>query len=103
MPNNRVKRRWYLSFVKDHGFAGACVVWGSDVGDAVREARRLNINPGGEVAGLELGDNPFPMNTLLNREQLESITEMGRLGDQDEETRIAAEEYLSRVCDKHNT
>lgn len=48
---------WYwLSFSDDGpaGFLGAAVVRGRDIISAVREARRLGINPGGEVLALPM-------------------------------------------------
>lgn len=74
---------WYLSFVKDGHFSGACVVQGDELADAIRTAWRLEINPGGEVLGVPLDkarETILPHNILFNREQLEALG-FTRLGD----------------------
>ena len=48
---------WWLSFCNAQlppgdQFLGACLVPASDIVQAIEEARRLGINPGGEVKGL---------------------------------------------------
>lgn len=83
------KRHWFwLSFCdtdKPEGerFLGGCLVQGADFGDAVHEAHRLGINPGGEVAGWEIEDgmetdpdfDPTKTNRLLSLEEIKN--EMG--------------------------
>ena len=49
---------WWLSFVDNRRsqgqrFLGATIVVAADVKDAVQDARRLGINPGGEVSLIE--------------------------------------------------
>lgn len=58
-------------------FLGAAVVPGRDIGEAITNAHRLHINPGGEVLGklidperASLIDQAW-LNRLLNREQCE--------------------------------
>lgn len=53
------KTWWWLSFVKrempaGRRFQGVSVVLGANVGEAIQEAHRRKINPGGEVAGVPL-------------------------------------------------
>jgi hypothetical protein len=47
---------WYLSFVdvERGGFLGACIVEAFGVATALEEANRLGINPGGEVASVQI-------------------------------------------------
>jgi hypothetical protein len=49
-------RQWWISFVSEAGFAGACVVEGNlpDVASALRAAWTLEINPGGEAMAIEI-------------------------------------------------
>lgn len=70
------KTWWYLSFA-DEKFNGGCIVEASGMIDAVKEAHRLKINPGGQVAG-----HPIPRNAvydskyrnrLLSKEDLQEM------------------------------
>jgi hypothetical protein len=82
---------WYLSFV-DPGppgrFLGGAVVEGVDLGDALRNAWALKINPGGEVLGAPIEKNLFPVNRLLSRAELESFAPVSRLGDTDRRPQV---------------
>ena len=70
---------WWLSFVDNRRpqgqrFLGATIVVAADVKDAVQEARRLGINPGGEVSLIEfpaaVPPNPNWVNRLVSRAEL---------------------------------
>lgn len=72
---------FYLSFANDAedpyaiGFLGACQVQADTFKDAITEAYRLGINPGGSVVGVEiteeeLRDAGMPLNTLLQRKDI---------------------------------
>jgi hypothetical protein len=45
---------YYLSFGGDEGWRGGCYIYAKSPTDAVREAWRMKINPGGEVAFWEV-------------------------------------------------
>jgi hypothetical protein len=82
---------WYLSFVEPgppERFLGGAVVEGDDMGDALRNAWALKINPGGAVLGGPISNNPFPVNRLLSRAELESFAPVTRLGDTDRRPQI---------------
>lgn len=67
------KTWWYLSFA-DEKFKGACIVEATDLIDAVKEAHRLRVNPGGEVLG-----HPIPENAIYDskyRNRLLSKTDL---------------------------
>ncbi len=49
---------FWLSFAGDEGHLGCCIVEAGNFLGAVREAHRLGCNPGGEVRGAELLDEP---------------------------------------------
>lgn len=75
-----MKGLFWLSFCDpkapaDHQFLGGCVVEGEAMVEAVGEAKRLGINPGGEVMGVRCEDlvaSVIPekwKNRLLTREE----------------------------------
>ena len=78
---------WWLSFVDPnldvgHRFLGAAIVRGAGMVDAVREAWRLGVNPGGEVAGGPMRPAHVPgwafRERLLTRaEATEALTTVG--------------------------
>jgi hypothetical protein len=76
------ERGMYLSFVGEEGFRGGVFIpRAKDIIEAVEEAWRLGINPGGEVAAL--GPGPMPPSEwvaiLLSREDLVALDRvMGR-------------------------
>ena len=52
---------WYLSFVGDDGWLGACCVEADSIQDAAHIAHKAGCNPGGEVLGLALApEDPVP-------------------------------------------
>jgi hypothetical protein len=68
---------WCLSFTdpdKAEGeqFLGNAVVWGTDIADAMAEAWRQKLNPGGEVLGVLLPSDPPEeyKNRFLPREEV---------------------------------
>lgn len=73
----------YLSFVdgrlpKGEQWLGAAIVEGLDITEAVKKAWRLGINPGGEVAGIEIEHVPSPR--FCNRLMI-SKSELRDLGE----------------------
>jgi len=78
-PEGETVMWWWLSFCdpeKPAGqrFVGVTLVRGSAFLQAVQEAHRLGINPGGEVKGTQIPE-PAPKfrNRLLGREETENI------------------------------
>lgn len=49
---------WWLSFADDNGNRGCCIVRGSDLESAVRQATVAGCHPGGEVLGYAMPDSP---------------------------------------------
>lgn len=74
---------YYLSFVKDDAFAGACIVEASHAWTAPQEAWDRNINPGGDVMVVDLGADPGPLprNRLLSRAEIGPGKTVGELED----------------------
>lgn len=70
---------WYLSFASESGFLGAVLVRARGFVSAHRVVHVLNLSPGGEVQGYELGPTLPPAVTtemicrLLTREELEAL------------------------------
>jgi hypothetical protein len=76
--------KWYLSFVNHGKFAGACVVEAPSFEEAICEAWRLKINPGGEVAGFlidKFKQINLPLNRLMDRAELDTYGPTIRRGD----------------------
>lgn len=48
---------WWISFLVDDTFCGACVVAGQDLIEAVERAKALGIHPGGTVSASMIPDN----------------------------------------------
>jgi hypothetical protein len=75
-------KKWYLSFVDEGGFKGACVVEADSLGEAIRSAWAHECNPGGEVLGIpfdkEIG---LPLYRLMSRAELETYGPVQRKGD----------------------
>lgn len=101
---------WYLSFAEDRpgGFLGSTVVEGRTAEEAYFVATLLGLNPGGEVAILEIpreGENEPDMlamkNRLIGRE--EAIALGGkRVGDLPEEVQEIWEAEAEIICDDCN-
>jgi hypothetical protein len=77
---------FYLSFAdntlpKNQQWLGAVIVQGSDMKDAIENAWILDINPGGEVLGMEIEKLPSKnyLNRLLDRIALRAMGE--EIGD----------------------
>jgi hypothetical protein len=68
---------WWLSFAGDEGFRGVALVEGETMVDAVKEAHRLRINPGGEVMGVAAPPHLFVphewRNRLLTKSECEEL------------------------------
>lgn len=101
---------FYISFATAEEFLGATVVDGKDPEDAVREASRRGVNPGGEAAIFGLGDDfdpddpdhkPF-LNRLVEKEEM--ITKHGgvRHGDMDPETYATLESLGIVISEEQN-
>ena len=57
-------------------FSGVCVVEAPDVLQALARATEMGINPGGEVMAIDTAtcsNCPYPLDTLLTREDIESM------------------------------
>jgi len=71
-----MKTWWYLSFA-DEAFNGACIVEADGMVEAVKEAHRLRINPGGQVRGNPIPEDavydPAYRNRLLNKDDLQEM------------------------------
>lgn len=74
---------WFMSFVKDGKFAGACVIRARGVASAMRNSHALGCNPGGEIMYFPVGDGPqpYPTNRLLSRAELGKAETVGELED----------------------
>ena len=74
-----MKKHYWLSFAdadlpKGSQFLGACVVVARDAIKAVQKAHKLKINPGGEVAIVEMKNAMgFPVNKLMTADEIKSI------------------------------
>ena len=77
---------WWLSFVEVNpvegdSFLGACVVSGSDPGDAAKTAHKFKCNPGGEVAIVLMPNDTVPfidsrwLYRLLSKEECAEFDE----------------------------
>jgi len=95
---------FYISFATDEGFRGATVVEAYSEEDALEEATKLNLNPGGEAAILEIPpdivSNP---DMLAMRNRLVGKDEMlangaKRQADCSDEIQDAFEAAATRVC-----
>lgn len=69
------ERWWWLSFAGEKGFLGAVIVRARGFVTALEFARLMELNPGGEVRGIELPDEAEPLleafaNRLLSREEI---------------------------------
>jgi len=88
---------WWLSFVDDSDpskerapHLGCCLVEAKGMLEAVKEAHRLEINPGGQVRGIEMPDSEearaevesLGMNRLISPKELH---ERGYLSEREKE------------------
>jgi hypothetical protein len=55
------KELWWLDFLDDGRLLGVSVVYASNMMEAVREAWRLDINPGGTVIAYDMEEIPVDM------------------------------------------
>lgn len=101
---------WYLSFADDErgGFLGGCIVQGNDMKEAHLNSIRLKINPGGEVAGWDVTGMsiPYPINTLLTREEMERIDgaygkQLGEMTPEETENVAGKAELIDKGCNEN--
>ena len=75
---------WWLSFTDNtraegDRFLGGCIIEASSFGEAINEAWRRKINPGGEVMGFEVPCEyeaiipRFGVNRLLSKDELNAL------------------------------
>jgi hypothetical protein len=101
---------YWLSFVRDGRFAGACIVVAPNEPSALTRADALGIHPGGSVAAMKVtraGSAPGSFDTALHhldrlfrtREEIEKVFESptGSAGDA-----VRRGEDVSFVCEKHS-
>ena len=67
----------YLSFADDVGFRGGVVIKAHGLTDAVIKCNWLQINPHGEIQGIELPESHIPperyRNRLLTKEEIKEM------------------------------
>jgi hypothetical protein len=98
----------YISFATDVGFLGGTVVEAMNAADAIAEATRLSLNPGGQAAiiqvPLEAEDYPDikrMRNRLCGREEM--LSNGGkRFGDIPEATQDTPAAGVTIVCEQCN-
>ena len=71
-------KMFWLSFADDNASLGAAVVEANSVADALSQASRRGINPGGEVAAVEVPAEYFDRlrpyrNRLMSRAECERV------------------------------
>jgi len=76
---------WWLSFADEEKFLGVVVLQAPDGLTAVKVAHLLGVNPGGEVAVMQLEPKPeqgtllcLHQNRLLNRSEAEALDAAAR-------------------------
>ena len=80
---------WYLSFADDSGFLGGCIVNALGPTDAVLQAHKMGINPGGEVLSILIPDGA-PLedgwkNKLLSKQDMINLgMSPMQVGDEDQ-------------------
>lgn len=68
--------RWYMSFATEDEFLGGIVTDADSFIDAVSKARRMGINPGGEVLGVNIDGaiiDESMMDQLLTKDEAETM------------------------------
>lgn len=101
----RSLKTYWLSFVKNHVNAGCCMVDAQGPSHAVSRATELGINPGGEVAIMELPADAedlqnWPKDTLIPREQLVAHGYQ-RVGDRQIPAEVICEDCNRGVAHEH--
>lgn len=62
---------WWLSFASDEGNLGVCVVEAESAEAAYAEAKRLGINPGGELIVYPVDDSEgLPLGVLVRPDEM---------------------------------
>jgi len=77
---------WWLSFADRQRFLGAMIVEAHDLAQAVRLAHVAGTNPGGEVMGYEITDDPESPRTFEERSAVDRLPRL-TLFSRDELTR----------------
>lgn len=101
---------YWLSFVLDGAFAGACIVEAPDEPSALSRADALGIHPGGEVSLLKItreGSAPGAFDIALacqgrlfrTRAEIEAIFDTPTMNAEDA---VHRGETVSFVCEKHS-
>lgn len=98
---------FYISFATDEGFRGATVVMADGADDAIAEATRRGLNPGGQAAIIEAPpecenepDFRALINRLLGREEMleQGGRRLGDLSEEDQEVVIALADSVCEGC-----
>lgn len=78
---------WWISFSCEKGFLGAAIVDGESFTEAIANAWKHEINPGGEAQGMELTKaqrqqdlKPFDPYRLYSKQEIEKIDEAVKWG-----------------------
>jgi hypothetical protein len=75
------ERYIYLSFAQGKLFLGGVITKAKGFMHAIAKTKKLQINPGGEVAGLPIPEDEVPdakyLDRLLTKEELNEFWEMG--------------------------
>jgi len=68
---------WWLSFADEGGFLGGLVIDGLTFVDALENATRRGLNPGGEVKAVMLDETkgiaPYVEGRIYSREEIDAI------------------------------
>lgn len=97
-------KQFYLSFADSkRGFRGAVIAEGLDFTDAYGKVNERGLNPGGEVAAVEITPKTaippgLPFFKLLTKDDLQANGGITRHGDMPKKARERVEEQMVRVC-----
>ena len=103
---------WYISFASETSFLGATIVEGSSAEDAIQNATKLGLNPGGEAALLRIPGGEDCMsdsgclamhNKLLNEEEMHNLPGGSvRYEDLEGKWRELVDDYSETICSDCN-
>lgn len=99
---------YWISFTKpDIGNVGVCIVDAANEDKAIKKTHVLGINPGGQAALLVMPSEASEEVGRWGKDHLilpEDLKKAGysKLGDLDNDTRVAIEEQTTKVCVHHN-
>ncbi|MDG7001618.1 MAG: hypothetical protein JRN15_21175 [Nitrososphaerota archaeon] len=104
-------KTYWMSFVGDEGNRGVAIVDAEDEQDALTVTKRLNINPGGEVAIVEVPQttealaeiNGYGKNRLIPTEELlrGGNRKVSQLNDEEREF-VNSTPLIRRICPSCN-